>query len=212
FSVHGRARPASLMHSPHEKCLISLEWQAACIAIEQGWDEDWVQSQLGEAQKTRMLGEVSAGRSVGQVEPPQGGWREEASSAADHGKQRASLPSGAGPSKRPWGCGLGTGIKFSGAPAFDHRGLSLQVGGGANSGVDGMGGGALMGKGGLRCSMGREGGVGVGMEHFSVGSAKVSARGMGLVGASDAVGGAAHGGGRGAGNGTEEWSAVSRVG
>ncbi|KAG5720946.1 hypothetical protein E4T56_gene869 [Termitomyces sp. T112] len=70
----------------HEKCSISLEWQAVCIAVEQGWDEDWVWSQLGKAWKTRMLGEVSTGWSAGQVGPPWGGWREGASSAADRGK------------------------------------------------------------------------------------------------------------------------------
>ncbi|KAG5349717.1 hypothetical protein C0989_002204 [Termitomyces sp. Mn162] len=68
----------------HKKCSISFECQ------------------LGKARKTRMLEEVSMGQSVGQVGPPQGGWREGASSAADRGKQRASPPSGAGPSKRPW--------------------------------------------------------------------------------------------------------------
>ncbi|KAG5349235.1 hypothetical protein C0989_005087, partial [Termitomyces sp. Mn162] len=67
----------------------------------------------------------------------------------------------------PPGRGLGTGIKFSGAPAFDHGGLPLQAGGGANGSIDGMGGGALMGKRGLRRSMGEEGGVGAGMEHLS---------------------------------------------
>ncbi|KAG5735335.1 hypothetical protein E4T56_gene11032 [Termitomyces sp. T112] len=87
----------------HEKCSISLEWQAACIAAEQGWDEDWVRSQLGEARRTQTLGEASSGRSVGQVEPPQGGRREGASLAADCGKRRAFLLSGARPSKRPQG-------------------------------------------------------------------------------------------------------------
>ncbi|KAG5735369.1 hypothetical protein E4T56_gene12817 [Termitomyces sp. T112] len=97
---------------------------------------------------------------------------------------------------------LGTGVKFSGAPTFDHRGLFLQAGGGSNGGVDGMGGGALLGKGGLKCSAGGEGGIGAGTEHLGASGNGASTRGMGLVGASDAVGGAAHGGGRGAGNGT----------
>ncbi|KNZ76233.1 hypothetical protein J132_11103 [Termitomyces sp. J132] len=110
----------------HKKCSISLEWRAACVAMEQGWDEDWVRSQLGEVQKTRMLGE-----------------REGAFLMADYGKRRASPPLEAGPSKRLWGRGLGTGIKFSGAPAFDHRGLPSQAGGGANGDADGAGGGAL---------------------------------------------------------------------
>ncbi|KAG5723657.1 hypothetical protein E4T56_gene20231 [Termitomyces sp. T112] len=152
----------------HKKCLILLEWQAACIAAEQGWDKDWVQSQLGKARKTRMLGEVSAG----QVGLPQGGRREGVSSAADHGKQRASLPSGVGPSKRLQGCSLGMGIKFSGAPTFDHRGLPLQAGGGANGGAVSMRGRALTGKGGSRRSAGREGGIGVGMEHLSAGGTR----------------------------------------
>ncbi|KNZ79687.1 hypothetical protein J132_08846 [Termitomyces sp. J132] len=159
-----------------------------------------------------MSGKVSAGWSAGQVEPPQGGQREEVSLAADHEKWRASPPLRAGPSKRPRGCGLGMGIKFSGAPAFDHGGLPLQAGGGANGGVDSMGGGALMGKRGLRRSVGGEGGIGVGVEHLSAGSAGASARSIGHAGVSDAVGGAAHKGGGGAENGTREWSATGGVG
>ncbi|KAG5329882.1 hypothetical protein C0989_009209 [Termitomyces sp. Mn162] len=110
------------------------------------------------------------------------------------------------------GRGLGMGIKFSRAPAFDHGGLPLQAGGGANSGVDGMGGGALAGKGGSRCGAGREGGVGVGMEHLGAGGAGASAGGIGFAGASDTAGGAAHGGGRGAGDGARGWSAMGGVG
>ncbi|KAG5732295.1 hypothetical protein E4T56_gene11359 [Termitomyces sp. T112] len=125
---------------------------------------------LGEAQKTQMSGEVSVEQSAEQVGPLQGEWREGASSAADGGKQRASLPLGAGPSKRPQD--LGTGIKFSRAPAFNHGGLPSQVGGCANGGIYSTGGGALMGKGGSRCSAGREGGIGVGIEHPSVGGAR----------------------------------------
>ncbi|KAG5720965.1 hypothetical protein E4T56_gene431 [Termitomyces sp. T112] len=86
---------------------------------------------------------------------------------------------------------LGTGIKFSGAPAFDHGGLPSQAGGGSNSGVDGMGGGASSCEGGSRHSAGREGGVGAGMEHLRVSGNGASTRGMGLAGASDAAGGAA---------------------
>ncbi|KAG5331663.1 hypothetical protein C0989_007625, partial [Termitomyces sp. Mn162] len=107
---------------------------------------------------------------------------------------------------------LGTGIKFSGAPAFDYGGLPSQAGGGSNSGVDGMRGGASMGKGGLRCSAGREGGVGVGAEHLSASGNGASARGMGFAGVSDAAGGVAHGGGGGAGNGAGGWFTVGRVG
>ncbi|KAG5331692.1 hypothetical protein C0989_007445 [Termitomyces sp. Mn162] len=110
------------------------------------------------------------------------------------------------------GRGLGMGIKFSRAPAFDHGGLPLQAGGGANSGIDGMGGGASTGKGGSRRSTGGEGGVGAGVEHLSVGGTGASAGGMGLAGASSTVGGAAHGGGGGAGNGARGWSAMGRVG
>ncbi|KAG5730089.1 hypothetical protein E4T56_gene1852 [Termitomyces sp. T112] len=84
--------------------------QAACIAAEQGWDEDWVQSQLGKAWRTRTSGEASLGRSAEQVGPPQGGQREGASSAADHEKRRASLLSGVGPSKRPRGYKLMAGF------------------------------------------------------------------------------------------------------
>ncbi|KAG5732236.1 hypothetical protein E4T56_gene11475 [Termitomyces sp. T112] len=161
-----------LYRMSHEKCSISLEWQAACVAVEQGWDKDWVQSQLGKAQKTQMLGEVSVGWSAGQVRPLWGGRREGASSAADCGKQRASPPSGVGSSKRPRGRSLVTGIKFSGAPTFDHGGLPSQAGGGANNSADGVGGGALMGKGELRCGAGREGGVGAGVEHLSAGGTR----------------------------------------
>ncbi|KNZ79577.1 hypothetical protein J132_09166 [Termitomyces sp. J132] len=194
----------------HKKCLISLEWQAACVAAEQGWDEDWVWGQLGKARKTWVSGEGSMGRSVGKMGPPQGGWREGASLAADHGKWRAFPPSGVGPSKRLHA--LGTGVKFSRAPAFDHGGLPLPAGGGSNSGIDGMGGGALTGKGGLRRGTGGEGGIGAGAEHLSASGNRASIRGMGLVGASDAVGGAAHGGGGGAGNGAGEWFTVGGVG
>ncbi|KAG5335182.1 hypothetical protein C0989_001987 [Termitomyces sp. Mn162] len=207
-------------HVSYEKCLILLEWQAVCIAAEQGWDEDWVRSQLGKVQKTWVSGEGSTEWSVGQVGPLRGGWREGASSAADHGKWRASSLSEAGLSKRPQGHELMAGpsgfhiysptpgrtlrmgVKFSGAPAFDHRGLSSQVGGGANGGIDGMGGGALMGKGGLRRGTGGEGGVRVGAEHLGASGTGASTRGMGLAGASDAVGGAVHRGGGGVGNGT----------
>ncbi|KAG5349056.1 hypothetical protein C0989_006349 [Termitomyces sp. Mn162] len=74
-----------LCHASYEKCSILLECQ------------------LGEAQKTQMLGEVSVGRSVEQVGPLRSGWRERAFLAADRGKRRASPLLGAGPSKRPWG-------------------------------------------------------------------------------------------------------------
>ncbi|KAG5727074.1 hypothetical protein E4T56_gene20316 [Termitomyces sp. T112] len=126
-----------LCRANHEKCLILLEWRAVCVAVEQGWGKDWVWSQLGKVQRTRTLGEASLGRSAGQVGPPWGGWREGASSAADRGKRRASPPLGVGPSKRLQGCSLRMGIKFSGAPTFDHGGLPLQAGGGANGGVGG---------------------------------------------------------------------------
>ncbi|KAG5715196.1 hypothetical protein E4T56_gene3074 [Termitomyces sp. T112] len=76
------------------------------------------------------------------------------------------------------GCGLGTGIKFSGAPAFDHRGLPSQAGGGANGGVDSMGGGALTGEVGLRHGAGGEGGVGVGMEYLGASGAGWEAQPM----------------------------------
>ncbi|KAG5728484.1 hypothetical protein E4T56_gene19561 [Termitomyces sp. T112] len=155
----------------HKKCSILLEWQAACVAMEQGWDEDWVWGQLGEARKARVLGEGSTGQSAGKVGPLQGGQREGASSAADRGKQRASLLLGAGPSKSLRGheCTLGMGFKFSRACAFDHRGLPLQAGGGSNDGIDSTGGGAPMGKGGLRRGAGGEGGIQAGAEHLGVG-------------------------------------------
>ncbi|KAG5349434.1 hypothetical protein C0989_003934 [Termitomyces sp. Mn162] len=104
------------------------------------------------------------------------------------------------------------GIKFSEAPAFNHRGLPSQAGGGSNSGIDSMRGGALMGEGGSRRGAGREGGIGVGAKHLGVSGNRVNARDTGLVGASDAVGGAAHGGGGGVGNGTRGWFTMGRVG
>ncbi|KAG5721598.1 hypothetical protein E4T56_gene12895 [Termitomyces sp. T112] len=107
---------------------------------------------------------------------------------------------------------LGIGIKFSRALAFDHGGLSLQAGGGSNSSVDGMGGGALPGKGGLRRSMGGEGGIGAGAEHLGASGDRVSTRGMGLAEVSDAVEGVAHSGGRGSGNGAREWFTGGRAG
>ncbi|KAG5719438.1 hypothetical protein E4T56_gene20665 [Termitomyces sp. T112] len=72
-----------LCRMSHKKCSISLEWQAVGIAAEQGWDEDWVQSQLGKVWKTQILGEVSVGWSAGQVGPPRTGRREGASLVAD---------------------------------------------------------------------------------------------------------------------------------
>ncbi|KAG5330776.1 hypothetical protein C0989_008569, partial [Termitomyces sp. Mn162] len=139
-------------HANHKKCSISLEWQVACIAAEQGWGEDWVQSQLGEAQRTQMSGEASLERSAGQMGPPRGGRREGASSVADHGKRRAST-----------------------------------------------------GEAGLRCGVGREGGIGAGVEHLGAGGAGASVGGTELAGASDAAGGAAHGGG-------EEWEMAPEAG
>ncbi|KAG5333797.1 hypothetical protein C0989_004791 [Termitomyces sp. Mn162] len=109
-------------------------------------------------------------------------------------------------------CGLGTGIKFSGAPTFDHRGLPSQAGGGANGGIDVTGGGASTGEGGFRCGMGGEGGIGAGVEHLSVSGTRASAGDMGLAGASNAVGGVAYGGGGGVGNGTRGWFAAGGVG
>ncbi|KAG5337075.1 hypothetical protein C0989_010900 [Termitomyces sp. Mn162] len=70
------------------------------------------------------------------------------------------------------------GIKFSGAPAFNHRGLPSQAGGGANGGVDSTGGGALMGEVGLRRGAGGEGGVGAGMEHLGASGAGWEAQPM----------------------------------
>ncbi|KAG5717858.1 hypothetical protein E4T56_gene1455 [Termitomyces sp. T112] len=110
------------------------------------------------------------------------------------------------------GCGLGMGIKFSGAPTFDHRGLPLQASGGANGSADVAGGGALTDEGGSRCSVGGEGGIGVGVEHLSAGGAGASAGGTGLAGVSNTAGVVAHGGGGGAGNGTGGWSAIGRMG
>ncbi|KAG5727418.1 hypothetical protein E4T56_gene11895 [Termitomyces sp. T112] len=112
----------------------------------------------------------------------------------------------------PLQCGLGTGIKFSGAPTFDHRGLPSQAGGGANGGIDGTGGGASTGEGGSRCGMSGEGGIGAGVEHLSVSGTRASAGDMGLAGASNAVGGVAYGGGGGVGNGTRGWFAAGGVG
>ncbi|KNZ82355.1 hypothetical protein J132_00170 [Termitomyces sp. J132] len=164
-------------------------------------------------------GEVSAGWAEG------GGilsgrlWEAESLSAVGGGAQQEAAGARAdGGSSRVShllsysGHGLRMGIKFSRAPAFDHGGLPLQAGGGANGGIDGTGGGALTGEGGLRCSMGREGGVGAGVEHLSASGARVSARDMELAGASDAAGGVAYGGGRGAGNGTRGWFAAGGVG
>ncbi|KAG5348522.1 hypothetical protein C0989_010170, partial [Termitomyces sp. Mn162] len=91
-------------------------------------------------------------------------------------------------------------------------GLPSQAGGGANGGIDGTGGGASTGEGGLRHGMGREGGIGAGMEHLSASGARASAGGMGHAGASNAAGGAAHKGGGGVGNGTRGWSATGGVG
>ncbi|KAG5717952.1 hypothetical protein E4T56_gene1722 [Termitomyces sp. T112] len=195
---------------PPGKCSILLEWQVACIAMEQGWDKDWVWGQLGKVHKTWVLGEGSAGQSAGKVGPLQGGQREGASLVADHEKQRAS-PLVSHLLFYP-GHALGMGVKFSGACAFDHGGPSLQAGGGSNGSIDGTEGGAPTGEGGLRHGMSGEGGIGVGMEHLSMSGNGVSIKGTGLAGASDAVGGAAHGGGGGAGNGAGGWFAVGGVG
>ncbi|KAG5333088.1 hypothetical protein C0989_006342 [Termitomyces sp. Mn162] len=166
--------------------------------MEQGWDEDWVRSQLGEVQKTRVLGEESAGQSVGQVGPSRGGRREGAFLVADHGKWRASPLLGVGPSKWPR-----RHKPMAGPPGFHV--YSPTPGGGFNSSVDGIGEGASPGKGGLRHGTGGEGGVGVGMEHLGASGDRASTKGMGLAGVSDAVGGMACSGGGGAGNGARGW-------
>ncbi|KAG5333803.1 hypothetical protein C0989_004765 [Termitomyces sp. Mn162] len=104
------------------------------------------------------------------------------------------------------------GFKFSRACAFDHRGLPLQAGGGSNGGIDSTGGGAPMGKGGLRRGAGGEGGIQAGAEHLGVGGNGASVGGAGFTGASDAARGVACRGGGGAGDGTREWFTAGRVG
>ncbi|KAG5329692.1 hypothetical protein C0989_009408, partial [Termitomyces sp. Mn162] len=97
-------------HSRHKKCSITLSWRAVCVAVEQGWDQDWVAAQLEEGQKGRVSGRGSgAGEGervsapVMKVGPPQGGRKEGAPSRQEKGKQRASPSPEAGPSKRARG-------------------------------------------------------------------------------------------------------------
>ncbi|KAG5730018.1 hypothetical protein E4T56_gene20197 [Termitomyces sp. T112] len=228
FSVCGGARPASLMRPPWAHS-VTLPFAFCVVQAMRSAQSHWSGEQRALPQSRDVgggeLGVVygAGGASAGWVEG--GGilggrpWEAESFPAIRGGAQQEAAgvqadgrSSGVSCSLSYPGCGLGMGIKFSGAPAFDHRGLPLQAGRGANSGAVGMGGGALMGKGGSRRSMGREGGIGAGMEHLSAGGARASAGGTGLVGASDAAGGVAHGGGRGAGNGARGWSATGRVG
>ncbi|KAG5349593.1 hypothetical protein C0989_002891 [Termitomyces sp. Mn162] len=90
-------------YTRHEKCLISLDWQAAWIAMEQEWEEEWVWGQLGKVQKARVLEKESTEQLAGKVGPPQSGQRERVLVAVDKGKRRASLLPEVGPNKRPWG-------------------------------------------------------------------------------------------------------------
>ncbi|KAG5716112.1 hypothetical protein E4T56_gene10871 [Termitomyces sp. T112] len=99
-----------LCRSRHKKCSVTLSWHAACIAAEQGWDQDWVAAQLEEGRKGRVSGRGSGGGEGERVSmpamkvgPPQGGWREGAPSMQEKGKRRASPSPEAGPSKRAWG-------------------------------------------------------------------------------------------------------------
>ncbi|KAG5721987.1 hypothetical protein E4T56_gene18464 [Termitomyces sp. T112] len=81
-------------------CSVTLNWCAACIAAEQGWDHEWVAAQLEEGRRGRVSGRgsgVEGGVGVGR--PPRGGQREGAPMTHDKGKWRAfSLPE-VGPSK-----------------------------------------------------------------------------------------------------------------
>ncbi|KAG5725244.1 hypothetical protein E4T56_gene12710 [Termitomyces sp. T112] len=99
-----------LCHSQHEKCSVTLNWHAACIAAEQGWDCEWVAVQLEEGWRGRVEGRgsrVEGGVGVGQppmkVGPPQGGRREGAPTTRDKDKWRASPSLEVGPSKQAWG-------------------------------------------------------------------------------------------------------------
>ncbi|KAG5715763.1 hypothetical protein E4T56_gene13739 [Termitomyces sp. T112] len=92
--------------SRHEKCSVSLCWCAACVAVEQGWDRDWVAVQLEKGRKGRVSGRgsrVGEGERVSapvmKVGPPRGGRREGAPSTQEKGKWRASPSPKAGPSK-----------------------------------------------------------------------------------------------------------------
>ncbi|KAG5328286.1 hypothetical protein C0989_010608, partial [Termitomyces sp. Mn162] len=94
----------------HEKCSVTLSWQAVCVAAEQGWDQGWVAAQLEEGQKGRVSGRGSgAGEGervsapIMKVGPPRGGRKEGAPSRQEKGKRRASPSPEAGPSKRARG-------------------------------------------------------------------------------------------------------------
>ncbi|KAG5329342.1 hypothetical protein C0989_009651, partial [Termitomyces sp. Mn162] len=96
--------------SQHEKCSVTLSWQAICVAAEQGWDQGWVAAQLEEGRKGRVSGRGSgAGEGervsapVMKVGPPRGGRKEGAPSRQEKGKRRASPSPEAGPSKRARG-------------------------------------------------------------------------------------------------------------
>ncbi|KAG5349635.1 hypothetical protein C0989_002647 [Termitomyces sp. Mn162] len=94
----------------HEKCSVTLNWCAACIVAEQGWDHEWVAAQLEEGRRGRVSGRgsrVERGVGVGwplmKVGPLWGGQREGAPVMHNKGKQRASPLPEAGPSKQAWG-------------------------------------------------------------------------------------------------------------
>ncbi|KAG5727623.1 hypothetical protein E4T56_gene12314 [Termitomyces sp. T112] len=81
-------------------------WRAACITVEQEWDQDWVAVQLEEGRKGRVSGRGSGaggGERISvpamKVGPPRGGWREGAPPMQEKGKRRVSPLPEAGPSK-----------------------------------------------------------------------------------------------------------------
>ncbi|KAG5333663.1 hypothetical protein C0989_005080 [Termitomyces sp. Mn162] len=91
----------------HEKCSVTLSWQAICVAAEQGWDQGWVAAQLEEGWKGRVSGRGSRAEEGEQVSAPvmkvgplRGGRREGAPSTQEKGEWRASPSPKAGPSKQ----------------------------------------------------------------------------------------------------------------
>ncbi|KAG5732691.1 hypothetical protein E4T56_gene16817 [Termitomyces sp. T112] len=104
------AAPCEFEEPALGRCSITLSWHAACIAAEQGWDQDWVAAQLEEGRKGRVSGRGS-GAGGGEwvsmpamkMGPPRGERREGAPSTQEKGKQRVSPSPKVGPSKRAQG-------------------------------------------------------------------------------------------------------------
>ncbi|KAG5725017.1 hypothetical protein E4T56_gene12513 [Termitomyces sp. T112] len=102
----------------------------------------------------------------------------------------------------------GTSFKFLRALTFNHRGFSMLAGEGFDNSIDGMRGGALMGKGGSGCSTEGEGGAAVKVGHLGASGNRAGIGGAGFGGASSTAGGTTYRGGGGVAGGIGGWFIV----